>query len=43
MHDTTRRLAHVLGGSALESMGSDARFVVDAADGSKRPVTETPG
>lgn len=39
MLETTRRMTHVLGGTALEQLGSDARFVVDAPDGSQLKVT----
>lgn len=39
MDDTIRRLSKVLGGSSLESMGSDSRFVVEGADGSKLKVS----
>jgi hypothetical protein len=38
MDDTVKRLAKVLGASGLESLGSDARFAVDAADGSRLKV-----
>lgn len=38
MDDTIRRLAKVLGASGLEGMGADARFAVDAADGSRLKV-----
>lgn len=39
MDDTIKRLAKVLGANGLESLGSDARFAVDAADGSRLKVS----
>lgn len=39
MDDTTKRLAKVLGASGVESLGSDARFAVDGADGSRLKVS----
>jgi hypothetical protein len=38
MEDTIRRLAHVLGGSGMESLGHDHRFYVEGSDGSRMKV-----
>jgi hypothetical protein len=39
MEDTVRRLAHVLGATGVESVGHDARFVVDSEDGCRLTVS----
>jgi hypothetical protein len=38
MEDTIRRLAKVLGATGLEGNGADARFAVEAPDGSRLKV-----
>lgn len=39
MDDTIRRLVKLLGGTSLEAVGSDVRFAVDGADGSRLKVS----